>query len=72
MASSSEQPAPPSPVPVEVGTLNRMLDEVLHLEKCYETPDGLERREEVLKNLNVLVKQWIQVRNEVGSEYHSK
>ena len=42
--------------------LTRSLDEVLHLEKCYETPDGLRTRREVLNNLNVLVKQWIQVR----------
>ncbi len=45
--------------------LTRSLDEVLHAEKCYETKEGMVKRREVLKNLNVLVKQWIQVRQVV-------
>ena len=28
---------------------------------CYETPEGLAHRHEVLKSLNILVQQWIQV-----------
>jgi len=40
--------------------LTASLDEVLRLERCYETEAGLVKRREVLKSLNVLVKQWIQ------------
>ena len=37
------------------------LESVLRAERCYESDDGIVRRREALKNLNVLVKQWIQV-----------
>lgn len=64
--SHSPPPAPPSPCsspgwPVTPSELTVTLEDRLHQEKCYETPDGLLKRSEVLKNLDVLVKQWIQV-----------
>jgi poly(A) polymerase len=45
---------------LSVAELTASLDAVLHSEKCYETEEGLVKRREVLKQLNVLVKQWIQ------------
>ncbi len=61
-------PATPDPAlnPRDPESLTLALDEVLRLEKCYETPEGLVKRREVLKNLNVLVKQWIQVGQPYG------
>ena len=41
--------------------LSSSLDRVLVDERCYESNDGIVRRREALKNLNLLVKQWIQV-----------
>lgn len=38
----------------------KRLEAVLKNQGCYETKQGLERRREVLKNLNILVRQWIQ------------
>ena len=43
-------------------TLNHVprLEDVLRQQGCYETNKGLEIRRESLKNLNLLVQQWIQ------------
>ena len=45
---------------LQTTTKLQRLEEVLHKQACYETNKGLEARREALKNLNVLVSQWIQ------------
>ncbi len=52
--------APPSPIPPCQSSNLQRLEEVLKKQGCYETPKGLEARREALKNLNILVSQWIQ------------
>lgn len=54
--------APASPLmnPGPVSTQLQKLEDVLRRQGCFETPKGLEARREALKNLNILVSQWIQ------------
>ena len=46
--------------PISLITPLQRLDEVLHKQGCFETEDSMRCRKEVLKNLNILVSQWIQ------------
>ena len=54
-SQSESSRTPPSRV-----ELVAKLDAVLHEEKCYETPEGLQKRHDALKSLHALIKQWIQ------------
>ena len=38
----------------------RNLDAVLHSQGCYETPEGLQQRRQILVDLNTLVRRWVQ------------
>lgn len=42
------------------GQLTLQLDDVLHLEKTYESETAIDKRQKILYRLNSLVKQWIQ------------
>lgn len=46
--------------PGPVSSQLQKLEDVLRRQGCFETPKGLEARREALKNLNILVSQWIQ------------
>lgn len=67
MSSDPAAPAVPSPCAspgpfLSPSELSQSLERRLREERCFETEEGLVKRREVLKNLTVLIQQWIQVR----------